>query len=47
MTTRAPAGYFRDSGILRHLLGIRSDQDLYTHPKSRASWEGYAIARLE
>jgi hypothetical protein len=24
-------------------LGIRSDLDLYTHPKIGASWEGYAI----
>jgi predicted AAA+ superfamily ATPase len=40
---KAPKLYFRDTGILHYLLGIRSDLDLQTHPKSGASWEGYAI----
>ena len=35
--------YFRDSGILHHLLGIRSQHDLLLHPKLGASWEGYAV----
>lgn len=35
--------YFRDSGILHHLLGIRSEHDLLLHPKLGASWEGYAV----
>lgn len=35
--------YFRDSGILHHLLGIRSQRDLLLHPKLGASWEGYAV----
>jgi len=35
--------YFRDSGILHHLLGIRSQHDLHLHPKLGASWEGYAV----
>jgi len=35
--------YFRDSGLLHYLMGIRSELDLYTHPKIGASWEGYAI----
>ena len=40
---KSPKVYFRDSGLLHYLLGIRSDLDLYTHPKIGASWEGYAI----
>lgn len=40
---KAPKIYFRDSGLLHYLLGIRSELDLATHPKIGASWEGYAI----
>jgi len=40
---KAPKVYFRDTGLLHYLLGIRSELDLHTHPKSGASWEGYAI----
>lgn len=40
---KSPKIYFRDAGLLHYLLGIRSELDLQTHPKSGASWEGYAI----
>ncbi len=40
---KSPKIYFRDSGLLHSLLGIFSEWDLYTHPKTGASWEGYAI----
>lgn len=40
---KSPKIYFRDSGLLHYLLGIRTEMDLYNHPKSGASWEGYAI----
>jgi predicted AAA+ superfamily ATPase len=40
---KSPKIYFRDSGLLHTLLGISSELDLYTHPKTGASWEGYAI----
>jgi hypothetical protein len=43
---KSPKVYFRDSGLLHYLLGIRSNQDLQTHPKSGASWEGYAIEEI-
>jgi len=43
---KAPKVYFRDSGLLHYLLGIRSDLELYNHPKSGASWEGYAIEEV-
>jgi len=40
---KAPKLYFRDSGLLHYLLGIRTALDLHTHPKNGASWEGYAV----
>ncbi len=40
---KSPKIYFRDTGLLHQLLGIRSQRDLLTHPKSGASWEGYVI----
>lgn len=40
---KAPKIYFRDSGLLHHLLGVRTERDLLSHPKSGASWEGYAL----
>lgn len=40
---KAPKVYLRDSGLLHELLGIRSARDLWGHPKSGASWEGYAL----
>jgi uncharacterized protein len=43
---KAPKVYFRDTGLLHYLLGIRSDLDLQTHPKSGASWEGYVIEEV-
>ena len=43
---KAPKVYFRDSGLLHYLLGVRSDLDLFNHPKSGASWEGYAIEEV-
>jgi predicted AAA+ superfamily ATPase len=43
---KSPKIYFRDSGLFHSLLGIRSDHDLLTHPKSGASWEGYVIEEV-
>ncbi len=40
---KAPKVYFRDSGLLHQLLGIRSEKELLAHPKCGASWEGYAL----
>lgn len=40
---KAPKVYVRDSGLLHHLLGVRSDKELLSHPKCGSSWEGYAI----
>jgi len=43
---KAPKIYFRDTGLLHYLLGIRSELDLQVHPKSGASWEGYVIEEV-
>ncbi len=43
---KSPKIYFRDTGILHYLLGIRSEIDLLTHPKTGASWEGYVIEEV-
>lgn len=40
---KAPKTYFRDTGLLHHLLGIRAEKELLSHPKCGASWEGYVI----
>ena len=40
---KAPKIYFRDTGLLHQLLGVRSEKELLSHPKCGASWEGYVI----
>jgi predicted AAA+ superfamily ATPase len=40
---KAPKIYFRDTGLLHQLLGIRTEKELLSHPKCGASWEGYVI----
>jgi predicted AAA+ superfamily ATPase len=40
---KSPKIYFRDSGLLHQMLGIRTMADLLRHPKCWASWEGYVI----
>ncbi|MDI9635899.1 DUF4143 domain-containing protein, partial [Geitlerinema splendidum] len=43
---KTPKIYFRDSGIFHSLLGIRSQEDLFHHPKMGASWEGFALEEI-
>ena len=43
---KSPKVYFRDTGILHSLFGIRTQIELETHPKIGASWEGYAIEEV-
>ncbi|BCY16996.1 MAG: ATP-binding protein [Chloroflexi bacterium] len=43
---KSPKIYFRDTGLLHALLGIRTEQDLYLHPRSSASWEGFALEEV-
>ena len=43
---KAPKVYFRDSGLLHLLMGVRTLEDLVTHPHSGASWEGFALEQV-
>ena len=43
---KAPKVYFRDTGLLHQLLGIRSQEELLNHPKYGASWEGYVVEQI-
>jgi predicted AAA+ superfamily ATPase len=43
---KSPKVYLRDSGLLHGLLGIPTIQDLRSHPKLGASWEGYAMEEV-
>ncbi len=43
---KAPKVYVRDSGLLHDLLGIRSESELLGHPRSGASFEGFAIEQV-
>ena len=40
---KAPKIYFRDSGILHALLGIKDDKQLTSFPRLGAFWEGFAL----
>jgi len=43
---KAPKIYLRDSGIFHSLLGIRTSEELQSHPKLGASWEGFALEHV-
>lgn len=43
---KAPKVYLRDSGLLHALVGIRTLEELLGHPRSGASWEGFALEQL-
>jgi predicted AAA+ superfamily ATPase len=43
---RSPKVYVRDSGLLHQLLGVDTETELLSHPKSGASWEGFAIEQV-
>jgi len=43
---KSPKIYFRDSGVLHLLLGIKTFTELESHPKKGASWEGYVLEEL-
>ena len=43
---RAPKVYVADTGLLHALLGIESESALMGHPKSGASWEGFAMQEI-
>jgi hypothetical protein len=43
---KSPKVYFRDTGLLHYLLGIKTESELNLHPRSGASWEGYVIEEI-
>lgn len=43
---KAPKVYVRDSGLLHHLLQVPTLSDLQGHPKTGASWEGFAVEQI-
>jgi predicted AAA+ superfamily ATPase len=43
---KSPKLYVRDSGILHSLLGTESFDQLESHPKLGASWEGFVIEQI-
>ena len=43
---RSPKVFFRDTGLLHHLLGIRDEGELERHPRCGASWEGYVLEEV-
>jgi hypothetical protein len=43
---KTPKVYIRDTGLLHALLGIHTEQDLFLHPRSGASWEGFVIEKV-
>ncbi len=43
---RAPKVYFRDSGILHTLLGLRTKSEVLSHPRLGFSWEGFALEEV-
>jgi len=43
---KSPKIYFRDTGLLHYLLGIKSEDELNLHPRLGASWEGYAVEEI-
>jgi hypothetical protein len=43
---KAPKLYFRDSGLLHALLDVQTVPQLLAHPRSGASWEGFALEQV-
>lgn len=43
---KSPKVYFRDSGLLHALLNVGTLPDLLAHPRSGASWEGFALEQV-
>jgi predicted AAA+ superfamily ATPase len=41
-----PKIYIRDSGLLHALMDVVSYEDLHSHPRLGASWEGFALEQI-
>lgn len=43
---RSPKIYLRDSGLVHTLLGLKTEEDLLSHPIAGGSWEGFVIENI-
>lgn len=43
---KAPKVYFRDTGLLHALIGLRTERELRTYSRLGFSWEGFAIEQI-
>ncbi|MFH0802592.1 MAG: ATP-binding protein [bacterium] len=43
---KAPKVYFRDSGLLHTLLGLKTQEQALSHPRFGFSWEGFAMEQV-
>ena len=43
---KTPKTYLRDSGLLHALLGIKTVDDLLSHPMMGCSWEGFVLEHI-
>jgi uncharacterized protein len=43
---KSPKVYVRDSGLLHALLGLETMDEVRSHPKYGASWEGFALEQV-
>ena len=43
---KSPKIYFRDTGLLHALTGVTTLPELLVHPRSGASWEGFALEQV-
>ena len=43
---KTPKIYIRDSGIVHSLLGLRTLEDVLSHPVAGPSWEGFVVENL-
>jgi predicted AAA+ superfamily ATPase len=43
---KSPKIYFRDTGLLHAMLDVRTMPQLLVHPRSGASWEGFALEQV-
>jgi uncharacterized protein len=43
---KAPKVYLRDTGLLHALLGLRDEEEVRSHPRFGASWEGFALEHV-
>lgn len=43
---KSPKIYVRDSGLLHTLLGLETQDDLFSHPCYGSSWEGFIIENI-